>query len=110
MADGDTPAGGLAIDSSGTYLYGTASGISGWESSSTLFKLPTTPATPTNKFTVLYTFTDAGDGAFPLGDLVVDNIGNLFGTTAGSGVAAGGGGARRNAKGGGLSGGTVFQF
>jgi uncharacterized repeat protein (TIGR03803 family) len=39
--------------------------------------------TPTGKETVLHQFTDAGgDGAFPIGSMVADKSGHLYGTTA----------------------------
>lgn len=40
-------------------------------------------------FTSLYNFTDGSDGANPIGGLVRDSVGNLYGTTANGGVGSG---------------------
>ena len=76
-AAGSYPEAGLVTDSAGN-LYGTTyeGGASGWGS---VFKL-----TPGGKETTLYSFAGPSggpDGAFPLGGLVVDSAGNLYGTT-----------------------------
>lgn len=38
--------------------------------------------------TILYSFTSLADGAYPVGDLVFDRSGNLYGTTAGGGTGS----------------------
>ena len=77
-ADGNY--GDLVRDEAGN-LYGTTEG-GGAYSFGTVFKLNTT-----GKYTVLYSFAGGQDGADPIGGLVLDSKGNLYGTTA-----AGGGG------------------
>lgn len=73
--DGEYPNAALVWDGQGN-LYGTTvvGGASGY---GTVFKLDTT-----GKETVLHSFSGAGgDGAFPLGGVVRDEQGNLYGTT-----------------------------
>ena len=40
---------------------------------------------PSGKETVLYTFTGAADGGFPVSGLIADAAGNLYSTTGGGG-------------------------
>jgi uncharacterized repeat protein (TIGR03803 family) len=79
--DGSGPEGGLIIDTAGS-LYGTTpfGGASGQAGSGTVFKLEL----DTLNLTVLHSFTGS-DGANPVGDLVMDAAGNLYGTTRGGG-------------------------
>jgi uncharacterized repeat protein (TIGR03803 family) len=86
---------GLVLDAAGN-LYGTTSddGTSGY---GTVFKLD-----PAGNETVLYNFTGAaGDGIYPIGNLILDAQGNLYGTTNL-------GGARTQCGGSGC--GTVFKI
>ncbi len=87
--DGSAPVAGLVFDSAGN-LYGTTSGDtqiyefgSGCalaDSCGTVFKLsPNSNGTWTE--TVLHDFGAMGDGGFPLGRVVFDKSGNLYGTT-----------------------------
>jgi uncharacterized repeat protein (TIGR03803 family) len=89
--DGMYPIGSLISDKSGN-LYGTAS--EGGESTGcyghgcgTVFELQ--PGKSGWKLTILHTFTGTlkggGDGALPFGGLVMDNSGNLYGTTVSGG-------------------------
>ena len=73
--DGAAPFAGLILDSKGN-LYGTtfAGGLYG---QGTVFKL-----TPTGQETVLYSFGQPPDAGFPVGRLVIDGQGNLYGATA----------------------------
>lgn len=73
--DGAAPFGSLILDGKGN-LYGTtyAGGAYG---QGAVFQI-----TPTGKETVLYSFSGAPDGAFPVGRLVMDAKGNFYGTTA----------------------------
>jgi uncharacterized repeat protein (TIGR03803 family) len=74
-ADGASPYAGLIRDASGN-LYGTAS-EGGAYGAGIVFKLDTS-----GKETVLYNFTGGGvDGARPIGGVIGDPSGNLFGTT-----------------------------
>jgi len=73
-ADGGAPIGTLVSDDHGNF-YGTAA-TGGAVGVGTVFKIDAT-----GKYTLLYTFTDAGDGGFPESPLVLDPAGNLYGTT-----------------------------
>jgi uncharacterized repeat protein (TIGR03803 family) len=82
--DGLTPYAGLVRDQAGN-LYGTT--YIGGDSPNcvpggcgTVFKLDAS-----GKETVLYSFTDGADGAFPYAALILDAEGNLYGTTYGGG-------------------------
>ena len=78
--DGINAYGSLVFDKKGN-LYGTtfAGGLYG---QGTVFEL-----SPTGDEKVLYTFgSQAGDGSIPLGELVFDTTGNLYGVTAYGGV------------------------
>jgi uncharacterized repeat protein (TIGR03803 family) len=87
--DGDTPAGGLVIDSSGN-LYGTtAYGGTGdcillgtKVGCGTVYEM-TPPQIKGGKWTetVLYSFPSSKQGYLPNGDLVFDSAGNLYGAT-----------------------------
>lgn len=93
-SDGGNPYSGPIMDASGN-LYGTTAG-GGANGHGTLFKYSLT----TNTFTTLYTFsatTVAGngnhvnsDGDFPSGNLIMDDNGNLYGTTRVAGAYGGG--------------------
>lgn len=77
--DGDWPWAGLVMDKKGN-LYGTttAGGSTAGASSNngTVFKVG-----PTGKETVLYSFKGYEDGNEPEDNLILDNEGNLYGTT-----------------------------
>jgi uncharacterized repeat protein (TIGR03803 family) len=81
--DGSKPQGPVIMDSAGN-LYGTTSG-GGAFNSGTVFKLD-----PAGHETVLYSFSGTkvgttGDGARPLGGLIMDSAGKLYGTTSSGG-------------------------
>lgn len=84
VPDGEDPLGGLVQDANGnlygtTYLGGQSSCFCG-----TVYKLDVT-----GNETVLHSFNEGvDDGGRPLGSLVRDSAGNLFGTTLYGGVAA----------------------
>lgn len=73
-ADGGFPTAGLIWDQRGN-LYGTTE-VGGLPSSGVVFKLDLA-----GKETVLYSFTGRGDGGYPSAGLVLDEAGNLYGTT-----------------------------
>jgi len=77
--DGATPHGALLLDSSGN-VYGTTSG-GGDFGRGTVFMID-----PQGIETVLYSFTGSPDGASPYAGLVMDNTGNLYGTTENGGA------------------------
>jgi uncharacterized repeat protein (TIGR03803 family) len=79
-SDGINAYGNLILDKKGN-IYGTtfAGGLYG---QGTVFEL-----SPTGEEKILYTFgSQAGDGNTPLGDLVFDPAGNLYGVTAYGGI------------------------
>lgn len=84
--EGATPMAGVIMDSAGN-LYGTTEygGNSGY---GTVYKL-SPPARRNGKWsqTVLHSFTGLTDGAYPIGGLVMDTKGNLYGTTYNGGDA-----------------------
>lgn len=76
-SDGAYPAASLIRDSAGN-LYGTTSGSNAVDVGyGTVFKLDTR-----GNLTTLYAFTGGSDGAIPLGGVVLDAAGNLFGTAS----------------------------
>jgi uncharacterized repeat protein (TIGR03803 family) len=86
--DGATPAGGVVFDSQGN-LYGATSGggsgsCAGFFQCGTVYQLspPAQKGGPWTE-TVLHNFqgNKSGDGTSPGGGLVIDNAGNLYGTT-----------------------------
>ncbi|MFZ0684142.1 MAG: choice-of-anchor tandem repeat GloVer-containing protein [Terriglobales bacterium] len=83
-ADGFAPYGGAIRDAKGN-LYGTTFQGAGQgcntDGCGTIYEL-----TAAGKFTVLYTFTGGLDGGNPAGGLVMDEQGNLYGTTSGYGA------------------------
>jgi hypothetical protein len=88
--DGYVPAGDLTFDKSGN-LYGVTlfgggkgSGLCDpfYQGCGTVFKL-SAPKTKSGKWTeqVLYSFAAGTDGYYPNGGLLIDSVGNLYGTT-----------------------------
>src|SRR5215472_7440590 len=77
--DGQNPSASLVFDSSGD-LYGTTS-RGGANGLGTVFKIGSTGGE-----TVLYSFTGGTDGGEPKSSLVLDNDGNLYGTTTSGGL------------------------
>ena len=79
-SDGGIPLAGLMIDEAG-HLYGTGSygGPGGY---GVVFKV-----NQSGKETVLHGFTGGADGANPQASLVMDALGNLYGTTMAGGAA-----------------------
>ena len=89
-ADGDAPYAGLVLDKNGN-LYGTTNsggvynGCASGLGCGVVFKL-----TPKGEETNLYTFcvqTNCTDGANPAAGLVMDEKGNLYGTTSAGGIS-----------------------
>ena len=91
--DGASPGARVIVGSNGT-LYGTTSygggNGCGGNGCGTVFNLRPPLSAPINVLsswteTVLYRFTGGADGALPVGDLVFDQSGNIYGTTADGG-------------------------
>jgi uncharacterized repeat protein (TIGR03803 family) len=81
---GRVPLTGVILDSAGS-LYGVAQGSGGPNKmgKGTVYRLSKVPWGWT--YTLLYTFQGPG-GAYPLGNLVFDSTGNLYGTTSQGGA------------------------
>ncbi len=77
--DGENPVANLISDSAGN-LYGTTSG-GGTNREGTVFKLSSNGTE-----TVLHNFGSGNDGQTPLGSLIFDSAGNLYGTTSAGGL------------------------
>jgi len=78
--DGQTPMGSLFADAAGN-LYGTTSG-GGTQGVGTVFEL-----SPSGAETILHNFGSVtNDGQTPLGNLIADSAGNLYGTTSAGGA------------------------
>ncbi len=83
VESGLVPNQGLAVDASGN-LYGTTpTGRSGIGCGAT--GCGTVYSVNNGKMIVLYQFTGAPGGAYPIGGVTLDSAGNIFGTTAGGG-------------------------
>jgi uncharacterized repeat protein (TIGR03803 family) len=86
-SDGKWPSGRLIFDSAGN-LYGTTPEPGGAYEDGTVFQL--SPAGSGWTIQTLYTFQGETDGQDPVGGLISDGFGNLYGTTARAGAAGGG--------------------
>jgi uncharacterized repeat protein (TIGR03803 family) len=90
-ANGSNPFSGLVADAAGDLFGTTAKG--GTNGQGTVFEIPKT-ATGFGALTTLVTFNggsaaNPGNGAGPLGTLIMDSDGDLFGTTLGGGTGSG---------------------
>ena len=82
-SDGNDPNGGVVADASGN-LFGAAE-EGGANGDGTLFEIGETASGYATTPTVLASF-DGADGAYPVGSLIADANGNLFGTTVEGGT------------------------
>ena len=82
QADGGEPQSGVIADSAGN-LYGTA-GLGGASNNGVVYKLDAS-----GQETVLYAFQNKKDGESPLGGVILDKAGNLYGTTSFGSMNAG---------------------
>jgi uncharacterized repeat protein (TIGR03803 family) len=84
--DGSFPYGALLFDRLGniygTTYYGGANGIGA------VYELSPRPVGEWNE-SVLYSFQEGSDGNSPIGNLVSDSVGNLYGTTSEGGLGSG---------------------
>ena len=82
-----SPVGSLVADSAGN-LYGTSELTDSGRGCGAVFKL--TPQSSGGwQFTVIHTFS-GNDGCQPVGGLIIDSVGNLYGTTTMGGAHGGG--------------------
>jgi uncharacterized repeat protein (TIGR03803 family) len=95
-SDGGNPYAGLIFDQAGN-LYGTAV-VGGSAGTGTIFELSPNGSGGWTQ-TVLHSFQGVSDGAFPEGGVILDQAGNLYGTTSAGGYSGGSGGY-----------GTVFEL
>ena len=84
--DGSTPYSGLTPDAAGN-LYGTTV-EGGTQGDGTVYKLSPSGSGWTK--TVIYDFQDSSDGKWPVGGLVLDSAGNLYGAAEVGGSGGGG--------------------
>jgi uncharacterized repeat protein (TIGR03803 family) len=82
---GGSASAGFVMDNAGN-LYGV--GIDGSHGHGGVFELSSSPSGWTE--TVLYSFTDGSDGTLPVGGLILDSAGNLYGSTSHGGTGGGG--------------------
>ena len=87
QADGGVPAGGVVVDKAGNVYGTTAEGGAGCapDGCGTIFKLSSQGTE-----TIFHSFLGGTDGQFPVGKLVADDHGNLYGTAAMGGASNGG--------------------
>lgn len=85
-SDGVNPSSGLVVDSMGN-LYGTVEG-GGAHGYGAVFELTLSVSGWTKS--LIYSFQEGNDGGDPVGGLVMDAAGNLYGTTIGGGASHGG--------------------
>lgn len=85
-SDGANPPAGVTLDSHGN-LYGTSS-FGGANGVGAVYEL--SPSGSGWKETILYNFQGLSDGQNPVGGVIVDKAGDLFGTTFDGGINGGG--------------------
>jgi uncharacterized repeat protein (TIGR03803 family) len=86
QSTGYQPHSGVLFDSTGNMFGTTAAG--GADDSGTVYELVQSGGSWTQR--VLYSFTGQSDGYHPIGALIQDGAGNLYGSTAGGGSGGGG--------------------
>ena len=82
FTDGGAPSSAPIADSSGA-LYGTAQ-IGGADGQGVVYKL--TPSHGGYSYSILYSFSGGADGSNPAGPVVLDDKGDLYGTTSSGGT------------------------
>ena len=84
--DAASPPAGVTLDSVGN-LYGTSS-LGGENGFGAVYKL--TRSGSTWSYSILYNFQGADDGQYPVGGVIVDRAGNIYGGTFAGGINGGG--------------------
>jgi uncharacterized repeat protein (TIGR03803 family) len=85
--DGGFPVAGVTFDAAGN-LYGTTNAHGPYNAGSVFELTPEADGTWTE--TLLYTFTGKADGGRPEAGVILDAVGNVFGTTVNGGTGGGG--------------------
>ncbi|HLY07359.1 MAG TPA: choice-of-anchor tandem repeat GloVer-containing protein [Rhizomicrobium sp.] len=102
-SDGAYPTGNLVTDGAGTMVFTTMGGGSDTDCGLGPYGCGVLFRFAKGTLTVLHIFKGGSDGAYPIGSLLLDGSGNVFGTT-------GGGGSTKNCGLGGAFGcGTLFE-
>ena len=104
--DAINPVAGVSLDAEGN-LYGTAP-AGGANGNGAVFKLTRSSSGWTE--TVLYSFQGQSDGQNPVGGVVVDSSGNLYGTTFDGGINGGGTVYEMSPSGGGWTFTVLYSF
>jgi uncharacterized repeat protein (TIGR03803 family) len=105
--DAVNPVAGLLVDKAGPKLYGTTS-FGGANGIGAIYELARSGSGWTE--TVLYSFTGGSDGSAPVGGLVADAAGNLYGGTFFGGDNGGGVVYELSPSGGGWTFNTIYSF
>lgn len=105
-SDGMYPQSGVTLDAQGN-LYGTA-WMGGPNGFGAVYKLTRSGGSWTEE--TLYGFPNSSDGQYPVGGLVFDEQGNLYGTTYSGGVNGGGTVFELSPSGGGWNFSVIYSF
>ena len=104
--DGGTPVSGVTLDKAGN-LYGTTS-FGGLYGTGVVYELSPSPSGWTE--TVLYNFEGQSDGEFPVGGVIMDKAGNIYGSTFLGGHNGGGTVYQLSPSGGSWTLATLYSF
>ncbi len=104
--DGATPFSGVVFDNAGN-LYGTTT-TGGASGNGAVFELSPSGSGWTEQ--VIYSFQGGSDGSFPTAGLIVDQAGNVYGSTASGGTGGGGTIFELSPSGGGWSHTVLYNF
>jgi uncharacterized repeat protein (TIGR03803 family) len=105
-SDGASPPAGVTVDANGN-LYGTTS-FAGANGDGVVYELSRSKSGWTE--TVLYTFQGLEDGQNPVGGVVLDKAGNLYGATFDGGINGGGTVYQLSPSGGGWTFAVLYSF
>ncbi len=105
--DAANPPAGVTLDSVGN-LYGTSSLGTGAYGYGAIYKLTRSGSTWTES--ILYNFQGADDGQYPVGGVIVDRAGNIYGGTFAGGINGGGTVYELSPSGGSYTFNTLYSF